>query len=116
MASLGSTPVGDTFDFGFDYPDEGYSREFTHQEVLAIQDGYLVEQLKLITDKRASTESKADALAWLMVPLVPREHATDLALLSFQLCCYAYGADPAEVQEQMMRIVAPERLKDYGYE
>lgn len=116
MASLGSTPVGATFDFGFDYPDDGYSREFTDQEILAIQDRYLVEQLKLITDKRASQESKTDALAWLMVPLVSKERASELAVLSFQMCCYAYGADPAEVQEQMMRIVAPECLQDYGYE
>jgi hypothetical protein len=116
MASLGSTPVGDTFDFGFDYPDEGYSREFTAQEILTIQDGYLVEQLKLITDKRASKESKRDAMEWLMVPLVSKEQTSELAVLSFQLCCYAYGADPAEVQEQMMRIVAPQLLKEYGYE
>ena len=118
MHSLSATKVGQTLAFGesgFEYPS-GYEREFTYQEILMIQDKYLVEQLKMLTDKRASAESRQDAMEWLMEPLVPLDAAADLAVLSFQRCCYAYGADPTEVQEQVIRIIAPERLAEFGYE
>ncbi|MGI9294518.1 MAG: hypothetical protein ACR2PS_11105 [Pseudomonadales bacterium] len=115
MHSLSATPVGGTFDFGFEYPP-GYENVFTYEEVITIQDKYLIEQLKLLTDKRASVESRQDAMKWLTEPLVPQRVAGDLPVLSFQRCCYAYGADPTEVQEQMIRIIAPERLAEFGYE
>lgn len=115
MPSLSSTPVGDTLDFGFDYPP-GYELEFTEGEIISIQDRYLEEQLKLLSDKRASSESRKDAINWLTTPLVKGEQVAGLALLSFQRCCYAYGVDPAEVQERTMRIVAPHLLSAFGYE
>ena len=105
----------DEMDLG-EYP-EGYDPKLTCTEVTFMQDKYLLEQLSLLTDRRASEASREDALRWIAMPLVPGRLVLDLGPLSFQRCCIeAHGADPATLQERVLRRIAPERLAALGYE
>ena len=99
-----------------EYPD-GYDPMLTANEVLFMQDKYLIEQLSLLVDQRASEESRKDAVKWVAMPLVPGHLVVDLGPLSFQRCCLeAHGADPATLQESVLKRIAPERLARLGYE
>lgn len=110
------TLVGTQKEMGFDYPD-GYETTLTAQEVLIIQDRYLVEQLRLLNDDRAAADTKEAALEWVATPLVLQREIRFLGPLSFQRCCLeAHGADPSTLQERVLRLVAPERLTALGYE
>lgn len=107
---------GVTGDMGFTYPP-GFDPALSPHEVLHIQDRYLVEQLRLLNDKRASSESQKDALEWVAEPLVTDDDVAGLGLLSFQRCCLeAHGLDPSILQERVLRLVAPHRLAMLGYE
>ena len=108
--------VNGTRELGFAYPD-GYDPALSAQEVLVLQDRFLIEQLRLLTDRRASDDSKSDALEWVATPLVRGEESPYLGPLSFQRCCLeAHNADPATVQERVLRRIAPDRLAELGYE
>lgn len=101
---------------GFEFP-EGFDPMLTPDELLFMQDKYLIEQLRLLNDQRASDESKSDALDWVAMPLVLMPEVKHLGPLSFQRCCLeAHGADPSIIQERVLREVAPERLSVLGYE
>ena len=98
------------------YPD-GYDPKLSAREVLFMQDKYLIEQLSLLVDQRASEESKEDAVKWVAMPLVTGREVSYLGPLTFQRCCLeAHGADPATLQERVLRKIAPARLVELGYE
>ena len=115
MHALSAMPVGETLDMGFPYPP-GYEPELNAEEVFEIQIEYFVERLNLLEDKRASSATCNDIIDWIAVPLVLKNDLKNLPVVSFQLCCYAYGVDPETLQESILRIVAPNRLAVLGYE
>ncbi len=108
--------IGVTLELGFDYPD-GYHPRLTPEELLIIQERYLVEQLRLLDDDRSTGDTRQDALDWVAERLVPDRVMKYLGPLSFQRCCReAHEVDPAIVQERVLRQVAPDRLAALGYE
>ena len=108
--------VSGTLELGFEHPP-GFDPEFSAREILILQDRYLIEQLRLLTDCRATPQTREEALEWVATPLVAEKQVEHLGPLSFQRCCReAHGADPSIVQERVLREVAPERLAALGYE
>jgi hypothetical protein len=82
---------------------------WTDEECLAMLDGYLIDQLRLLGDGRAGTEVHADILAWVATP---RRSTAALkeAPFSFQSCCLAAGVDFEEMRDCILRMFAPELL------
>ena len=104
-------------DMGFGYDDDSYDPVLQGWEILHMQDRYLIEQIRLLDDRRASIESKEDALEWVAMPLVPGPEVPDLGPLSFQRCCLeAHEVDPAVMQERVLKRIAPEKLAALGYD
>lgn len=83
--------------------------EWSDREIYGFLDGYLLDQLKLLADDRTSEETRQQILGWVAAPIVEAEAAIKRAF-SFQACCYAYGVDPEEMRERILRIRAPELL------
>lgn len=116
VSNAEQTLIGVTLELGFGYP-EGYDPRLTPEELLVIQERYLVEQLKLLKDDRSTEDTRQDALEWVAERLVPDRVMKFLGPLSFQRCCReAHEVDPAIVQERVLRRVAPDRLVTLGYE
>ncbi len=80
--------------------------EWTDRDVLALHDSYLTDQLQLLNDERTSRETRIRILSWVATSIVPIKEAFQYPL-SFQLCCYAAGVDPEEMQLQVFRIFKP---------
>ena len=104
-------------DLGFGYEDDAFDPVLQGWEILHMQDKYLIEQIRLLKDRRASDESKEDALQWVAMPLVPGPEVPALGPLTFQRCCLeAHQVDPAAMQERVLKRVAPEMLAELGYD
>ena len=83
--------------------------EWSEREIYGFLDGYLLDQLKLLADDRTSEDTRQQILGWVAAPIVEAEEASKRAF-SFQACCYAYGVDPEEMREHILRMSAPDLL------
>jgi hypothetical protein len=82
---------------------------WTERDCLAIQDGLLVDQLRLLADGRTAPELQAEILAWVAAP---KRSLTELrqAPFSFQACCAAAGVDFEEMRERTIQLIAPQLI------
>lgn len=79
---------------------------WTEQECLAMMEGLLIDQLRLLADGRTAPEARAEIIAWVAEPkrkLATLKHAP----FSFQACCAAAGVDFEEMRERTIRMFAP---------
>lgn len=79
---------------------------WTDEEILALQDGMLVDQLRLLADERTTAALRADLIAWIAAPMRNLEQLKH-APFSFQACCAACGVDFEEMRERTLAMFAP---------
>lgn len=70
---------------------------------------WLKDQVSLLADGRSSRHARTTVLRWVVAPLVPIQELGRHPF-SFQACCVLEGADPVEMQTQILRRYAPELL------
>lgn len=82
---------------------------WTDEDCFAMLEGYLIDQLRLLGDGRASRELREEIIAWVAAPKRPLA-ALRHAPFSFQACCAAAAVDFEEMRERALQMFAPELL------
>lgn len=83
--------------------------EWTDQEIVCLQDGMLVDQLRLLADERTTVELREDLIAWIAAPRRSL-NALKAVPFSFQACCAAAGVDFEEMRERTLAMFAPDLI------
>lgn len=83
------------------------------RDCLAMLDGLLVDQLRLLADGRTAPEVHAEIIAWVAEPKRSLG-ALKNAPFSFQACCAGAGVDFEEMQELTLRMFAPHLVAHLG--